>query len=379
MLPTRRLQPGHLQAAQDAVEQRDHLGVEQRVVAADRLGPELPVLAVAARLGRLVAEHRREVPELHRQRQLVHAVLDEGADHRRRALRAQRQGAAAAVLEGVHLLAHDVGAGADAAHEDLGLLEGRRHDLAVPVAREGVAGRVDHPLAHPGLRGQHVARARAAPTRAAPASLTGSTAGPPAAPPTCASGAGSGSGRGSIPSGSISPKARTVITQRRPPGPRPRCRSGTGRRSAATIPARSATPLNEGGAGSPWRRLGAVLRRRLARGLERRAPGVVDRRRAGALAALALGHGASLGAAPAEAGDPELEDLARPHPPDAQRRGARPAQGRARHQADELGLAALDAQRRRRRRAPPRSPRPAAPARWSSRFIDTCAMPASGR
>ena len=163
-------QPGHLQAAQDAVEQRDHLGVEQRVVAADGLGAELPVLAVAAALGRLVAEHRREVPELHRQRQLVHAVLHEGADHRRRALGAQRQGAAAAVLEGVHLLPDHVGAGADAAHEDLGLLEGRRHDLAVPVAGEGVAGGVDHPLAHPGLRGQHVARAprrRRAPPRLA--------------------------------------------------------------------------------------------------------------------------------------------------------------------------------------------------------------------
>ena len=117
-------------------EQVDQLGVDRGVVGADRLGADLAVLAVAAGLRRLVAEHRPRVPELHGLRKLVHAVLDVRAADRRGALRAQRQRAAAAVLERVHLLAHDVGRLADGAHEQLRVLEDRRLDLAEAGALE---------------------------------------------------------------------------------------------------------------------------------------------------------------------------------------------------------------------------------------------------
>ena len=54
--------------AVEAVEQRDHLDVDGRVVDAEHLRTQLPVLAVPALLGPLVAEVRRDVPDLPRRR-----------------------------------------------------------------------------------------------------------------------------------------------------------------------------------------------------------------------------------------------------------------------------------------------------------------------
>ena len=68
--------------------------------------------------------------------QLVHAVLEVGAAHRRGALGAQRERLAAAVVEGVHLLLHDVGGLPHAAREQLGGLERRRLDPRVAGALE---------------------------------------------------------------------------------------------------------------------------------------------------------------------------------------------------------------------------------------------------
>src|SRR3712207_8175670 len=63
------------------------------------------------------AEERLDVPELHRLRALVHAVLEVGAAHGCGALGTQGQRPPAGVLEGVHLLAHDVRRSPDAARE----------------------------------------------------------------------------------------------------------------------------------------------------------------------------------------------------------------------------------------------------------------------
>ena len=100
------------------------------------LQPDLVELAVAPGLRALVAEEGPDVGELHRLRQLVHPVLEVGAADRRRALRPQGQAAPALVLEGEHLLADDVGRLADAALEQLGVLEGRRRDRLVAGAGE---------------------------------------------------------------------------------------------------------------------------------------------------------------------------------------------------------------------------------------------------
>src|SRR6185437_14464008 len=102
---------------------------------------ELVVLAEAALLHPVVAEHGQLVPDLHRLRLVVQAVLEVRPHHAGGALRAQRQVAVAAVLEAVHLLAHHVRAEAGGAPVDAGVLEGGRDDLEV-------AGRLEHP---PGL------------------------------------------------------------------------------------------------------------------------------------------------------------------------------------------------------------------------------------
>ena len=125
------------------VGERDELGVERRVVGAERLGADLRELPLAAGLRLLVAEHRPGVPELHRQRAALEPGLEGRADGADGALRAQRDRAVAAVGEGEHLLADDVGRLADAAGEQRGVLEDRQLEVAVA----GQAQRRGHRLA----------------------------------------------------------------------------------------------------------------------------------------------------------------------------------------------------------------------------------------
>ncbi len=89
-----------------AVEQGDDLDVNVGIICADGLGPQLVMLAITAGLGPLVAKVRPDVPGLPR---CGRVVLEEGAHHRRCALRPQGEVPVALVLEVVHLLAHDVG------------------------------------------------------------------------------------------------------------------------------------------------------------------------------------------------------------------------------------------------------------------------------
>jgi hypothetical protein len=91
-----------------------------------------------------VAKQRTRPPELHRLGELLHPSAQVRAADRRRRLRAQREAATALVLESEHLLADDVGGAANAAGEEVGLLERRRLDPAVPGALEQLAGEVDH-------------------------------------------------------------------------------------------------------------------------------------------------------------------------------------------------------------------------------------------
>ena len=121
------------QAGKQLVVELDHLGVDRRVGGADRLDGELPVLAVAAALRRRVPVHRRDRVELHGLALPVQAVLEVGARDRGGRLGPQRQRAAAAVLEGVHLLLHHIRAFAGGAGEERGVLEHRRLDRAVAV------------------------------------------------------------------------------------------------------------------------------------------------------------------------------------------------------------------------------------------------------
>ena len=113
----------------------DDLRVQGSVLRAKDLDAVLVELAQAAGLGLLVAEAGAGgVVELAGQA-LVQVALDEGAHRARGALGLEGDGAMALVLKGVHLLLHHVGGVANAALEQLGVLEDGRADL--PVARLG--------------------------------------------------------------------------------------------------------------------------------------------------------------------------------------------------------------------------------------------------
>ena len=119
---------------QKCVVEQDDLGVDRRVVRAERLDRELPVLPVAPAAGRPVAIHRGDRVELLRLWRAVQAVLDVRPRDRRRAFGTERQRPVRAVRERVHLLLHDVRALAGRAREEVRVLEDRRLDP--PVAGE---------------------------------------------------------------------------------------------------------------------------------------------------------------------------------------------------------------------------------------------------
>ena len=145
---------GNADGREEAHEHDDALGVHARLLSAQALDAHLVELALATLLRALGAKHRARVHELGGRGPLRHQiVLHHSAHDAGGALGAQAQaalrlhGAAAKkrgqVLAGngrEHLLRHDVGGLADAAHEQLRLLEQRRLDGRVTVAAAHVRG-----------------------------------------------------------------------------------------------------------------------------------------------------------------------------------------------------------------------------------------------
>ena len=111
-------EPRHAQRGERRVDHLQQLRVGLGAGDAEELGADLVELALAALLRPLVAEHRPGVPELDRPALAAEVVLEEGAHDAGRPLRAQRQGVAALVGEGVHLLLDDVARVAEAAREE---------------------------------------------------------------------------------------------------------------------------------------------------------------------------------------------------------------------------------------------------------------------
>ena len=138
--------------------ERDHLRVDVRPGRADRLYAELVVLAQSARLGPFIAEDGGEVAQLLHHALGAEVVLDEGADDGRSALGTEGQAAAAAVLEGVHLLVDQLGPLADAAREQLGLFEEGGANLAVAVTAADLAEGGFEPPPSPGVLRERVLR-----------------------------------------------------------------------------------------------------------------------------------------------------------------------------------------------------------------------------
>ena len=122
----------------------DHFRVHRGRFRADGFRADLIELPVAARLRSLAPEHGADVVELLHPRPLIQPVLDVSANHRGRVFRPQRQRGSVAIVESVHLLVDDIGVGAHAAREQLGLFEDRRADLAVVVSAEHGSGLALH-------------------------------------------------------------------------------------------------------------------------------------------------------------------------------------------------------------------------------------------
>ena len=135
----RELESLEAQGLQEVDGDEDNLRVHHRVLLPQRLNAELMELAHTASLWTIVAEHGADIEQLHQRAVAIELVLQVGAHRRGRVLRTQCDAAATAILERIHLLVHDVGAIADAALEELRMLEHRRADLLITVAVAEVA------------------------------------------------------------------------------------------------------------------------------------------------------------------------------------------------------------------------------------------------
>ena len=153
---------GHAARGVEAQAELDQLRVDRRTGVADGLDVPLPELAIAARLRPIVAEHRAAQADAHRLRQGLHAVLEVGTHDAGGRLRPQRPAVAllaARRRNPEELLLHDIGRRADAALEDLALLEERRVHLGVAVPDGQLAGDPLQPREGRPFGGQQVAGA----------------------------------------------------------------------------------------------------------------------------------------------------------------------------------------------------------------------------
>ena len=109
----------HAEIRQQIPGNGDRLHIRAGIGKAKQFQTDLVELALATRLGALVAEHRPAVPEPLRAL-TEQAVLDRGPHHRGRALRPQGATAIAAISERIHLLPHHIGGLTNAPGEQLG-------------------------------------------------------------------------------------------------------------------------------------------------------------------------------------------------------------------------------------------------------------------
>ena len=123
------------QAVKHALRQADDLGVRAGAVGAKHLHAELVEFAQAAGLGVFIAVTCGEVVQFDRQAVVIERVLQQGAHNARRPLRPEGDRAPALILEGVHLLLHNVGGFPYGTLEQARILKDGRADL--PEAVQG--------------------------------------------------------------------------------------------------------------------------------------------------------------------------------------------------------------------------------------------------
>ena len=124
--------------AEELGQHREAFGVEQGGAATDVFDADLVELAAASGGGAFPAEHRTHVVDplfdaVH------HVGVGEGAHHAGGAFGAEGQTAAAAVVEGIHLLLDDIRLVAEVSDEDIGAFEDGGPQFGVAVAPENLA------------------------------------------------------------------------------------------------------------------------------------------------------------------------------------------------------------------------------------------------
>ena len=139
-------------------EHDQHLGVDQRVLATERLHADLPELPIATLLRPLPAEHGPCVPESRRRIAVDHSRVEIRAHDTGRALRTQRQRRPIAVREGVHLLLDDVRRLTDRPPEQLRPLEHGKPDLVEPIGAEDRGGGLFEAAPAMAVRGKDVTK-----------------------------------------------------------------------------------------------------------------------------------------------------------------------------------------------------------------------------
>src|SRR6184192_814772 len=147
-----------IERSEPAPTQHDGYDIEEGAGIADRFDTELTEFVEATALRPFRPKIRAQVIKAHRLGLQLHARVEEGADDRRRPLRAQRQRSIAPVLEREHLFAHDVARLSYGAHEELGGLEGRGFNPLVAEPLSEVFRRSRHPVPVRLIRRQQILR-----------------------------------------------------------------------------------------------------------------------------------------------------------------------------------------------------------------------------
>jgi len=137
--------PGQSQPAVALVGNRDHLGVECRIIDADGLDADLLKLPITPLLRLLVPEEGAGIAQLHRQLAAIQPMLEHGAHDPGGPLRAQRHTPLPPVGEGVHLLGHDIGGLAHSPGEQCRVLEHGQLDVSIARQRRRVGKSVPDP------------------------------------------------------------------------------------------------------------------------------------------------------------------------------------------------------------------------------------------
>ena len=141
---------------EDVGRNGDDLRIRRRSIRPEAFHAELVEFTQPARLRLFIPVAGGQVADLLRQGLVMQAVLKKSAHRTRRPFRAQGNGAAAFVVEGIHFFLHNVGGITDGALEQLRVLENRRANFMVAEMLSNFEHGLLHVLVFIALCGQRI-------------------------------------------------------------------------------------------------------------------------------------------------------------------------------------------------------------------------------